>query len=146
MEARECCRSGCVGCALSTPLGLNVWVWLELLPGSVGRVGGCANRLPAAQLRAKRTLLHCLPRRALNRKNPSHCGGTVLQVDCDFNAIFSTLLPNTSARLNPPEGGTFLDGLEVRVAFGGVWKESLTELSGGQRSLLALSLVLALCR
>jgi structural maintenance of chromosome 2 len=34
----------------------------------------------------------------------------------------------------------------VRVAFGGVWKESLTELSGGQRSLLALSLVLALCR
>lgn len=68
------------------------------------------------------------------------------QVDRDFNAIFSTLLPNTSARLNPPEGGTFLDGLEVRVAFGGVWKESLTELSGGQRSLLALSLVLALCR
>lgn len=37
-------------------------------------------------------------------------------------------------------------GLEVRVAFGSVWKESLTELSGGQRSLLALSLVLALCR
>ena len=26
-----------------------------------------------------------------------------------------------------------LDGLEVRVAFSGVWKESLTELSGGQR-------------
>jgi hypothetical protein len=69
-----------------------------------------------------------------------------MQVDRDFNAIFSTLLPNTAARLNPPEGGTFLDGLEVRVAFGGVWKESLTELSGGQRSLLALSLVLALCR
>jgi len=46
----------------------------------------------------------------------------------------------------PPSGGTFLDGLEVSVAFGGVWKESLTELSGGQRSLLALSLVLALCR
>lgn len=68
------------------------------------------------------------------------------QVDRDFNAIFSTLLPNTAARLTPPEGGTFLDGLEVRVAFGGVWKESLTELSGGQRSLLALSLVLALCR
>ena len=26
-----------------------------------------------------------------------------------------------------------LDGLEVRVAFGNVWKESLSELSGGQR-------------
>ncbi len=37
-----------------------------------------------------------------------------------------------------------LDGLEVKVAFGGTWKESLTELSGGQRSLLALSLILAL--
>lgn len=37
-------------------------------------------------------------------------------------------------------------GLEVRVAFGDVWKESLTELSGGQRSLLALSLILALCK
>jgi structural maintenance of chromosome 2 len=30
------------------------------------------------------------------------------------------------------------------VAFGSVWKESLSELSGGQRSLLALSLILAL--
>lgn len=37
-------------------------------------------------------------------------------------------------------------GLEMRVAFGDVWKQSLTELSGGQRSLLALSLILALCR
>jgi len=32
----------------------------------------------------------------------------------------------------------------VRVAFHDVWKESLQELSGGQRSLLALSLILAL--
>ena len=31
-----------------------------------------------------------------------------------------------------------------KVAFGSVWKESLSELSGGQRSLLALSLILAL--
>lgn len=35
-------------------------------------------------------------------------------------------------------------GLEVRVAFNGLWKDSLTELSGGQRSLLALSLILAM--
>ena len=33
----------------------------------------------------------------------------------------------------PPEGETVLDGLEIKVAFGNVWKESLTELSGGQR-------------
>lgn len=37
-----------------------------------------------------------------------------------------------------------LDGLEVKVAFNGVWKETLTDLSGGQRSLLALSLILAM--
>ncbi len=125
-------------------------------------------------------------------------------VDGKFGSIFSTLLPGTTAKLAPVEGGTFLDGmdgrvgvygcksvcmvvgvcvwlhnaamvsmdcvqllftlpqtpthhthpshtphtphtgLEVKVAFGGVWKQSLTELSGGQRSLLALSLVLAM--
>jgi len=62
----------------------------------------------------------------------------------DFGSIFSTLLPGTMAKLEPPEDGNFLDGLEVRVAFGKVWKQSLSELSGGQRSLLALSLILAL--
>ncbi|WIA36580.1 hypothetical protein OEZ86_007870 [Tetradesmus obliquus] len=82
----------------------------------------------------------------LDEKKREALKETWKQVDGDFNAIFSTLLPGTAARLTPPEGGTFLDGLEVRVAFGGTWKESLTELSGGQRSLLALSLVLALCR
>ena len=66
------------------------------------------------------------------------------KVTGDFGSIFSTLLPGTTAKLEPPEGESFLAGLEVRVAFGGVWKESLTELSGGQRSLLALSLILAL--
>jgi structural maintenance of chromosome 2 len=39
-----------------------------------------------------------------------------------------------------------LEGLEVKVAFGSQWKESLSELSGGQRSLVALSLILALLR
>ena len=51
----------------------------------------------------------------------------------DFGSIFSTLLPGTDAKLSPPEGMGILDGLEVKVAFGTVWKESLQELSGGQR-------------
>jgi structural maintenance of chromosome 2 len=72
-----------------------------------------------------------------------------VQVNKDFGSIFSTLLPGTDAKLAPVEGdaesGTsVLNGLEVKVAFGQVWKESLTELSGGQRSLVALSLILAL--
>ena len=61
----------------------------------------------------------------------------------DFGPIVSTLLPGTSAKLSPMKGHTVLDGLEVRVAFSGLWKESLTELSGGQRfaaSLFAASL------
>merc|ERR1712054_97875 len=66
------------------------------------------------------------------------------KVNKDFDSIFSTLLPNTSAKLEPPQGMDASEGLEIKVAFNGVWKESLTELSGGQRSLLALSLVLAL--
>merc|ERR1711937_616371 len=66
------------------------------------------------------------------------------KVNKDFDAIFSTLLQNTSAKLEPPEGMQPTEGLEIKVAFNGVWKESLTELSGGQRSLLALSLILSL--
>lgn len=66
------------------------------------------------------------------------------QVNRDFGSIFSMLLPGTQAKLQPQDGQDVLDGLEVKVAFGDVWKESLTELSGGQRSLVALSLILAL--
>ncbi|RUS73082.1 hypothetical protein EGW08_019163 [Elysia chlorotica] len=66
------------------------------------------------------------------------------QVNKDFGSIFSTLLPGTQAKLSPPDGQTVLDGLEVKVGFGSVWKESLSELSGGQRSLVALSLILAM--
>ena len=68
---------------------------------------------------------------------------TYAKVNRDFGSIFSTLLPDASARLEPSNGNV-LEGLEVRVAFGGKEKESLSELSGGQRSLLALSLVLSL--
>ena len=58
----------------------------------------------------------------------------LLLVTQDFSSIFSTLLPGARAKLSPPEGQSVLDGLEVRVGFGDVWKESLSELSGGQRS------------
>ncbi|XP_068618958.1 structural maintenance of chromosomes protein 2 [Battus philenor] len=66
------------------------------------------------------------------------------QVNRDFGSIFSTLLAGAQARLTPPPGLTVLDGLEVKVGFNNQWKESLGELSGGQRSLVALSLVLAM--
>ncbi|XP_042470536.1 structural maintenance of chromosomes protein 2-1-like [Zingiber officinale] len=80
----------------------------------------------------------------LDEKKKETLKVTWVKVNKDFGSIFSTLLPGTMAKLEPPEGCNFLDGLEVRVAFGTVWKQSLSELSGGQRSLLALSLILAL--
>ncbi|XP_048126588.1 LOW QUALITY PROTEIN: structural maintenance of chromosomes protein 2-like [Alosa alosa] len=66
------------------------------------------------------------------------------KVNKDFGSIFSMLLPGSDARLAPPEGCGVLDGLEFKVALGNTWKENLTELSGGQRSLVALSLILAM--
>ena len=65
-------------------------------------------------------------------------------VNSNFGAIFRSLLPMVDAKLAPPDGMSALEGLELKVQLGSVWKDSLTELSGGQKSLLALSLVLAL--
>lgn len=80
----------------------------------------------------------------LDVKKSQALQSTWVKVNRDFGSIFSTLLPGTQAKLDPLEGCTVMDGLEVKVAFNSVWKESLTELSGGQRSLLALSLILSL--
>lgn len=80
----------------------------------------------------------------LDEKKKEALHATWTKVNKDFGSIFSMLLPGTNAKLEPETGRSFLDGLEVRVAFGSVWKQSLTELSGGQRSLLALSLILSL--
>ncbi|PPQ65045.1 hypothetical protein CVT26_015741 [Gymnopilus dilepis] len=66
------------------------------------------------------------------------------KVSKDFGDIFAELLPGNFAKLQPPEGQDLMDGLEVKVQLGSVWKQSLTELSGGQRSLIALSLIMAL--
>jgi chromosome segregation ATPase len=51
----------------------------------------------------------------------------------DFGGIFAELLPGNFAKLQPPEGQDLTQGLEVKVQLGSVWKQSLTELSGGQR-------------
>ncbi|KAL7184004.1 hypothetical protein ACSBR2_026221 [Camellia fascicularis] len=80
----------------------------------------------------------------LDEKKKEMLKVTWVKVNNDFGSIFSTLLPGPMAKLEMPEGSSFLDGLEVCVAFGSVWKQSLSKLSGGQRSVLALSLILAL--
>ncbi len=80
----------------------------------------------------------------LDRKKLDQLNKTWRKVDADFGAIFGDLLPGNTCKLEPPEGQSITEGLEVKVCLGGVWKASLTELSGGQRSLIALSLILAL--
>ena len=75
------------------------------------------------------------------------------RVNKSFGEIFSTLLHNANAKLTSLNGhydadrapkDLILTGLEIKVQFGSLWKETLDELSGGQRSLAGLSLVLAL--
>ncbi|EST05697.1 RecF/RecN/SMC, N-terminal [Kalmanozyma brasiliensis GHG001] len=66
------------------------------------------------------------------------------KVNADFGSIFGELLPGNYAKLQPPENQDLTQGLEVKVRLGTVWKQSLTELSGGQRSLIALSLIMSL--
>jgi len=61
--------------------------------------------------------------------------------DSDFGQIFAELLPGNFAKLEPPEGKDVTDGLEVKVCLGKVWKQSLTELSGGQRYTLSCALL-----
>lgn len=69
---------------------------------------------------------------------------TYKKVSEDFGLIFADLLPGSFAKLVPINPEDVTRGLEVKVKLGSVWKESLVELSGGQRSLIALSLIMAL--
>ncbi|KDN40089.1 RecF/RecN/SMC protein [Tilletiaria anomala UBC 951] len=80
--------------------------------------------------------LDCYKKEALEK--------TWRKVNGDFGDIFAELLPGNFAKLQPPEGQELTQGLEVKVRLGTVWKQSLTELSGGQRSLIALSLIMSL--
>ena len=62
------------------------------------------------------------------------------KVNGDFGAIFGDLLPGNFSKLQPPDGMDITQGLEVKVRLGSVWKQSLTELSGGQRYVLVSSI------
>ncbi|QRV81363.1 structural maintenance of chromosomes protein [Ceratobasidium sp. AG-Ba] len=80
----------------------------------------------------------------LDREKMAALERTFVKVNEQFGQIFAELLPSNFAKLQPPEGKELAEGLEVKVRLGQVWKQSLTELSGGQRSLIALSLIMAL--
>ncbi|KAG2733127.1 hypothetical protein G9P44_004117 [Scheffersomyces stipitis] len=80
----------------------------------------------------------------LNGYKRETLNSTYQKVSTDFGQIFADLLPGSFAKLVPSNMMDVTKGLEVKVKLGEVWKESLVELSGGQRSLIALSLIMAL--
>lgn len=81
----------------------------------------------------------------LEEKKREAITSTHNKVTQDLQDIVSQVLPGTTAKLVPPENMSVFEGLELIVSFNNLQK-SLTELSGGQRSLIALGLVLALLK
>jgi len=82
----------------------------------------------------------------LNERKEVDLQRTVLAVGENLRKVFSALLPGAEADLQPVITGKGRKGLEFKVSFSGVTKTNLNELSGGQRSLLALSFILALLK
>lgn len=80
----------------------------------------------------------------LEVKKRNHLQQAADRVNIEFGKIFNSVLPGAQACLRQIDSKDITAGLEICVAFNGLWKDSLDELSGGQRSLVALSLVLAM--
>lgn len=83
--------------------------------------------------------------------------GTVLEcfkfVNENLSKIFGMLLPGAQATMEligttigRGEKKQESKGIQMKIGFNGKWKESLSELSGGQRSLLALSFLLSMLK
>uniref|UniRef100_A0AC35UE82 Structural maintenance of chromosomes protein n=1 Tax=Rhabditophanes sp. KR3021 TaxID=114890 RepID=A0AC35UE82_9BILA len=69
------------------------------------------------------------------------------RVNKDINNIFSTMLPGCNCYLTKSVNElSEITGIEFQIIIQGHVKTSLTELSGGQRSLIALSFILAMLK
>ena len=109
-------------------------------PRGRAQAGVPPQRLAARQQRLQLHLRNAAPRLHLPPRAPRQRRVPVRASDLEgwgCDGLPRLTFPRTFSR------DRFLEGLELHVAFNGVWK-SLGELSGGQRSLVALSLILAL--
>lgn len=84
--------------------------------------------------------------KALDDQKEQDLSRACVAVDENLREIFSSLLPGAEANLQRAPADRDKEGLEFKVSFNGVTKTNLNELSGGQRSLLALSFILALLK
>ncbi|BAM42130.1 chromosome segregation protein [Theileria orientalis strain Shintoku] len=82
----------------------------------------------------------------LDRKKQQSINEIFTKVNDHFAKIFSLLLNNATCKLVPADSKDINSGILMKICFNNVWKNSLSELSGGQRSLLALSLILAMLK
>jgi len=68
----------------------------------------------------------------------------IKKISKSFGIIFSQLLPLSTAHLVQTKGNEISEGIKIEVVLSGLRTGNLKGLSGGQRSLLAISLLLAL--
>eukprot|EP00826_Nyctotherus_ovalis_P036762 TRINITY_DN3288_c0_g2_i1.p1 TRINITY_DN3288_c0_g2~~TRINITY_DN3288_c0_g2_i1.p1 ORF type:complete len:373 (-),score=107.95 TRINITY_DN3288_c0_g2_i1:46-1164(-) len=68
------------------------------------------------------------------------------KVNTDFGNIFHTLFPAAYSKLVLINKDDITEGIAFQVSFKDIVKESLAELSGGQKTLLALSYIFALLK
>lgn len=83
----------------------------------------------------------------LDQKRSAALNRCFNEVNANLGKIFGEMLPGCTATMKDvtlyPETPKEAKGVEISVCFSNVWKESLFELSGGQRSLLALAFLFA---
>lgn len=68
------------------------------------------------------------------------------KVSKDMGKIFKMLLKDCDARLVKKDKNNINAGIKVEVCFSGHWDNSLTQLSGGQKSFLVVSLIFAMLK
>jgi structural maintenance of chromosome 2 len=105
--------------------------YFSCLPGSVEKKEAELLKMLSTVVKDKEKIEETIEELERHKRNALQ--NTWQKVDADFGGIFEELLPGNFAKLVPPEGMDLTQGLEVKVRLGSVWKQSLTELSGGQR-------------
>lgn len=84
---------------------------------------------------------------ALNQKKKDAIERTFAEISDKFSKIFESLVPGASgiiSLLKDSETADTPTGISIRVKFDGVEPKSLAQLSGGQKSVVALSLLFAI--